>query len=59
MANLELADTLFADRAYGQAIKCYRECLESAEEFQPYNKQRIEYIERKIGECEKLLSKQK
>ncbi len=59
MANLELADRLFSDEVYGQAIKCYRECLETTKEFQPDNKQRIEYIERKIEECAKLLPKQK
>ena len=57
MANLELADMLLADGAYGPTIKCYRECLEITKKSQPKNKQKIEYIQRKIEECANLLPK--
>lgn len=53
--DLDIADMCFDRGDYGAARCHYYACLEETKKYNPGNIQRIEYIERKIRECDEHL----
>lgn len=54
--DLDMADMYFRNGDYGAARCSYQKCLRIKQK-EPKNKQRIEYIEFKIEECNEMQGK--
>jgi len=50
--NLQVAESEEKDKKWSSAVYYYRKCLALTQEWEPQNNQKLDFLNRKIRECE-------